>query len=81
MAVSAAVGSQFADGPEGMRIAVRELVDLGVDQIKLSMTGEEITGSQRAQDTYFSDEEVAAAVTEAHRRGKRSAPTPAAPRA
>ncbi|MFI0446342.1 amidohydrolase family protein [Actinomadura sp. 6N118] len=63
--------TKFADGPEGMRRAVRELVDLGVDQIKLSMTGEEITGSQRAEDTYFSDEEVAAAVAEAHRRGKR----------
>ena len=54
-----------------MRKAVRELIDLGVDQIKLSMTGEEITGTQRAEDTYFSDEEVAAAVAEAHRRGKR----------
>jgi imidazolonepropionase-like amidohydrolase len=63
--------TKFADGPEGMRKAVRELVDLGVDQIKLSMTGEEITGTQRAEDTYFSDEEVAAAVAEAHRRGKR----------
>lgn len=60
----------FADGPEGMRKAVRELIDLGVDQIKLSMTGEEITGTQRAEDTYFSDEEVAACVAEAHRRGK-----------
>ena len=63
--------TKFADGPEGMRKAVRELIDLGVDQIKLSMTGEEITGTQRAEDTYFSDEEIAAAVTEAHRRGKR----------
>ncbi|MGI8334525.1 amidohydrolase family protein [Actinomadura scrupuli] len=63
--------TKFADGPEGMRKAVRELIELGVDQIKLSMTGEEITGSQHAEDTYFSDEEVAAAVTEAHRRGKR----------
>ncbi|WP_037074615.1 metal-dependent hydrolase family protein [Pseudonocardia spinosispora] len=63
--------TKFADGPEGMRKAVRELIDLGVDQIKLSMTGEEITGTQRAEDTYFSDEEVHAAVTEAHRRGKR----------
>jgi imidazolonepropionase-like amidohydrolase len=63
--------TKFADGPEGMRKAVRELIDIGVDQIKLSMTGEEITGTQRAEDTYFSDEEVAAAVTEAHRRGKR----------
>lgn len=63
--------TKFADGPEGMRKVVRELIDLGVDQIKLSMTGEEITGTQRAEDTYFSDEEVAAAVAEAHRRGKR----------
>jgi imidazolonepropionase-like amidohydrolase len=61
----------FADGPEEMRKTVRQLVDVGVDQIKLSMTGEEITGTQRAEDTYFSDEEVAACVAEAHRRGKR----------
>ncbi|MBC3192837.1 amidohydrolase family protein [Pseudonocardia sp. C8] len=63
--------TKFADGPEGMRKAVRELIEIGVDQIKLSMTGEEITGTQRAEDTYFSDEETAAAVAEAHRRGKR----------
>jgi imidazolonepropionase-like amidohydrolase len=63
--------TKFADGPEGMRKAVRELIGLGVDQIKLSMTGEEITGTQHAEDTYFSEEEVAAAVAEAHRRGKR----------
>ena len=31
--------TKFADGPEGMRKAVRQLIDLGVDQIKLSMTG------------------------------------------
>lgn len=61
----------FADGPEEMRKTVRKLIDIGVDQIKLSMTGEEITGSKHAEDTYFSDEEVAAAVAEAHRRGKR----------
>ncbi|MER7558955.1 amidohydrolase family protein [Nocardioides sp. NPDC126508] len=63
--------TKFADGPEGMRKAVRELVAIGVDQIKLSMTGEEITGDMHADDTYFSEEEVAAAATEAHRFGKR----------
>lgn len=63
--------TKFADGPEGMRKAVRELIEIGVDQIKLSMTGEEITGTQHAEDTYFSDEEVEAAVSEAHRRGRR----------
>jgi imidazolonepropionase-like amidohydrolase len=63
--------TKFADGPEGMRKAVRELVAVGVDQIKLSMTGEEITGDMHADDTYFSEEEVAAAAVEAHRFGKR----------
>ena len=63
--------TKFADGPEGMRKAVRELVAIGVDQIKLSMTGEEITGDLHANDTYFAEEEVAAAATEAHRFGKR----------
>ena len=53
-----------------MRKAVRELIELGVDQIKLSMTGEEITGTQHAEDTYFSDEEVAA-VAEARPRPRR----------
>ncbi|MFI6951423.1 amidohydrolase family protein [Streptomyces sp. NPDC050422] len=62
--------TKFADGPEGMRKAVRELVAVGVDQIKLSMTGEEIA-DMHADDTYFSEEEVAAATREAHRFGKR----------
>ncbi|MFW0796763.1 amidohydrolase family protein [Gordonia sp. CPCC 205515] len=62
--------TKFADGPEGMRKAVRELVAVGVDQVKLSMTGEEIA-DMHADDTYFSEEECAAAVTEAHRFNKR----------
>lgn len=62
--------TKFADGPEEMRKAVRELVAVGVDQIKLSMTGEEIA-DMHADDTYFSDEECKAATDEAHRFGKR----------
>lgn len=61
----------FADGPEEMRKAVRKNVELGADLVKLSMSGEEITGNQHAQDNYFSDEETLAATTEAHRRGLR----------
>ncbi|AYA27531.1 amidohydrolase family protein [Rhodococcus rhodochrous] len=61
----------FADGPEEMRKAVRHNVELGADLVKLSMSGEDITGNQHAKDNYFSDEETAAAVTEAHRRGLR----------
>ncbi|WP_040830221.1 metal-dependent hydrolase family protein [Nocardia jiangxiensis] len=61
----------FADGPEEMRKAVRRNVELGADLVKLSMSGEEITGNQHAADNYFSDEETLAATTEAHRRGLR----------
>ncbi|UGQ11856.1 amidohydrolase family protein [Yinghuangia sp. ASG 101] len=61
----------FADGPEEMRKQVRRNVAMGADLVKLSMSGEEITGSQHAEDNYFSDEETLAATTEAHRRGLR----------
>lgn len=61
----------FADGPEEMRKAVRYNVSQGADLVKLSMSGEEITGNQHAEDNYFSDEEVIAVTTEAHRRGLR----------
>ena len=65
--------TQYADGPEEIRKVVRRTIELGVDTIKLSMSGEEITGKQRAQHNYFSAEEVIMAVTEAHRRNVRVA--------
>ncbi|KAL9067313.1 MAG: hypothetical protein Q9157_006854 [Trypethelium eluteriae] len=61
----------FAKGPLEMRETIRHHIDIGVDQIKLSMSGEEITEVRSAQDCYFSDEETAACVDEAHRRGVR----------
>jgi imidazolonepropionase-like amidohydrolase len=61
----------FADGPEEMRKQVRRNVAYGADLVKLSMSGEEITGNKHAEDNYFSDEEVLAATAEAHRRGLR----------
>ncbi|KAJ8060597.1 hypothetical protein OCU04_010908 [Sclerotinia nivalis] len=61
----------YADGPEEMRDVIRRHVGLGVDQIKLSMSGEEITEKRSAQDCYFSDEETAACVDEAHNLGRR----------
>ncbi|KAF2174189.1 hypothetical protein M409DRAFT_62306 [Zasmidium cellare ATCC 36951] len=61
----------FADGPDEMREVIREHVELGVDNIKLSMSGEEITEIRSAQDCYFTDEETAACVDEAHKLGKR----------
>lgn len=33
----------YADGPEEMREVIRHHVDLGVDQIKLDMSGEELS--------------------------------------
>ncbi|KAL9097298.1 MAG: hypothetical protein Q9165_000725 [Trypethelium subeluteriae] len=61
----------FAKGPLEMRETIRHHINIGVDQIKLSMSGEEITEVRSAQDCYFSDEETAACVDEAHRRGVR----------
>jgi len=63
--------SAYADGPEEMREVIRHHIDLGVDQIKLSMSGEEILETRSAQDCYFTDEETAACVDEAHKRGVR----------
>ncbi|KZT28207.1 isoaspartyl dipeptidase-like protein [Neolentinus lepideus HHB14362 ss-1] len=60
----------YADGPDEMREVIRHHVALGVDNIKLSMSGEEITESRSAEDCYFTDEETAACVDEAHKHGK-----------
>ncbi|KAI1868208.1 hypothetical protein JX265_007031 [Neoarthrinium moseri] len=60
----------FADGPEEMRQVIRQHVNVGVDNVKLSMSGEEITEIRSAQDCYFTDEETAACVDEAHKHGR-----------
>ncbi|KAM5350912.1 hypothetical protein ACJ41O_003635 [Fusarium nematophilum] len=66
--------------PEGELVAgitqMREVIkhnieNIGVDNIKLSISGEEITEVRSAQDCYFTDEEIIACVDEAHKRGKR----------
>jgi len=62
----------YADGPEEMREVIQHHVKLGVDNIKLSMSGEEITEIRSAQDCYFTDEETAACVDEAHKLGKKT---------
>lgn len=53
----------FAKGPLEMREVIRHHIDLGVDTIKLSMSGEQITETRDAQDCYFSDAETAACVS------------------
>jgi imidazolonepropionase-like amidohydrolase len=57
-------------GPEDVRRGVRWFIRLGVDLIKLSLSGEEVAGVP-GDETLMSDEEVAMACTEAKRRGKR----------
>ncbi len=63
--------SLTADGVEEMRKLVRQVCREGVDTIKLSMSGEQITGKAFNHETFFTDEEVAVAVQEATRRGVR----------
>ena len=60
---------QEADGIDGVRHAVRELIKDGADWIKVTATG----GSTKASDPYrpsFTVPELQAIVDEAHRRGK-----------
>ncbi|PNP51406.1 hypothetical protein THARTR1_07952 [Trichoderma harzianum] len=53
-----------------MRKAVREFLALGVDNIKLSMTGDYVHEHMGSEETYFTLAETRAAVEEAHSRGK-----------
>ena len=63
--------TSFADTPEEVLSEVKRHVETGVDNVKLSMSGEEITESLRAEDTVFPDEHVHIAVEAAHAAGKR----------
>lgn len=55
-----------------MREVIRHNVEnIGVDNIKLSISGESITEIRAATDCYFSDEEIIACVDEGHKLGKR----------
>src|SRR5688572_16911583 len=58
-------------GPEEMRKAVRMFLKYGVDTIKLNLSGDNFTANSPAETTWMSDEEVAIAVSEARKRGKR----------
>ncbi|EXJ83057.1 hypothetical protein A1O1_06675 [Capronia coronata CBS 617.96] len=63
--------SKFADGEDAMRKVVREFIAYGVDNIKLSMTGDYVHPTMGSTETYFTLRETKAAVEEAHNRGKR----------
>ena len=61
---------EVINGPMEMRACVRRLLKEGVDQIKLNLSGEEITNC-RAEETPMAEDEIAEAVREAKRKGKR----------
>ncbi|RSH89115.1 hypothetical protein EHS25_002781 [Saitozyma podzolica] len=63
--------TRFIETTEDARAAVKEYSAQGIDQIKLSMSGEEITESLRAEDVTIPDDVVAAAVEAAHEHGMR----------
>uniref|UniRef100_A0A8H7TQ81 Amidohydrolase-related domain-containing protein n=1 Tax=Bionectria ochroleuca TaxID=29856 RepID=A0A8H7TQ81_BIOOC len=64
--------TRFAEGPDEMREVIKHNIqNIGVDNVKISISGEEITEIRSAQDCYFSDEDMIACVDEAHKYGKR----------
>nr|WP_274705747.1 amidohydrolase family protein [Salipiger pentaromativorans] len=67
-------GWQFgleADGAEGWRLAVRKLLKGGADWIKLCVSGGITDRDSGPEDTDPTRAEIAAAIDEAHRRGRK----------
>lgn len=60
--------SHIADGPWALRKAVREQRKIGVDVVKIFVDGENINTQNPAGELSFTDEEIQATVSEAHRR-------------
>ena len=65
--------SQIADGPWAVRKAVREQRKQGVDVVKIFIDGEAVNAQNPPGELSWTDEEVVAAVEEAHRRKMRVA--------
>jgi len=58
-----------ANGVEGVRQKVRELLRLGADHIKFAATGGGLSRGTKPTAQHFTDEEIAAIIDEAHRLG------------
>ncbi len=65
--------TNVVSGVENLRQLVRELCGMGVDIVKIIQSGESITERVWAKEDYFTDDEVAVIVEEAHRVGRRVA--------
>jgi imidazolonepropionase-like amidohydrolase len=62
-----------ADGPDEVRKAAREQIKAGADIIKLMATGGVLTPNVEPGNDQFTEEELRAGVTEAHKAGKKTA--------
>lgn len=65
------VPNVVVDGPDALRKAVREEVKHGADWIKLAATGGVMSAADDPRAQAFTDEELRAAVDEAHRHGRK----------
>ncbi|MGE0554304.1 MAG: amidohydrolase family protein [Gemmatimonadales bacterium] len=66
-----ATPTRIADGAEALRRTIREEIKYGADWIKLMATGGVMSAGDDPNVTTYSPEELAAAVEETHRHGKR----------
>jgi imidazolonepropionase-like amidohydrolase len=62
---------KIVDGPEALRAAVREEIKYGADWIKLFASGGVMSAGDDPRGQDYSDEELRAAVEEAHRHGRK----------
>lgn len=67
--VPPAEGNKHGRGAEGMRAYVAEMAELGVDSIKLLLSGDDAFAEGASQNLTYTEDEVAAAADEAHARG------------
>jgi imidazolonepropionase-like amidohydrolase len=65
------VPNVVVDGPDALRKAIREEIKHGADWIKLAATGGVMSAADDPRAQAFTDEELRAAVDEAHRHGRK----------
>ena len=69
LGVPPAEGNKHGRGVDGMRNYVAEMAELGVDSIKLLLSGDDAFSPGASQNLTYTEDEVAAAANEAHARG------------
>jgi imidazolonepropionase-like amidohydrolase len=69
LGVPPAEGNKHGRGVEAMRAYVAEMAELGVDSIKLLLSGDDAFAPGASQHLTYTEEEVAAVANEAHARG------------